>query len=74
MGIEKQRRRASAREAKDQYQETAQDYIKHYEDNGWEHFTRKHCPEGFYDEVEAHFMATAYVEYALSLKGIRRAA
>jgi len=55
-------------------EETAQEYIDHYDAYGWEHFTREHCPAHLYTEVEARFMATAYVDFALSQNGLRRAA
>lgn len=39
--------------------ETAAEYIAHYEQYGIEHFTPQHCPERFRAEVLAHFRRAA---------------
>ena len=36
-------------------EETAQEYIEHYERHGIEHFKPDHCPEKFRAAVVAHF-------------------
>lgn len=36
-------------------EETAEDYIAHYEQYGIEHFTPSHCPAKFRAAVVAHF-------------------
>lgn len=40
-------------------EETAQDYIAHYEQYGIEHFTPSHCPAKFRAAVVAHFWRAA---------------
>lgn len=74
-GIVDRRRAEKRRTRQDRMpEETAQEYIEHYDKYGWEHFTRKHCPSHLYAEVEARFMATAYVDFVLAQNGLRRAA
>ena len=31
--------------------DTAEDYIEHYNTYGWRYFTREHCPARIYDQV-----------------------
>ena len=40
-------------------EETAQEYIEHYELHGIEHFKPAHCPAKFRAEVLAHFRRAA---------------